>query len=511
VKQQNPGSGAASGIAGAGILGATMGEDQQMNTTAGLPTGRLVALDDRVRLWRDESVALGGAPWGILRIAPAARPLLRRLQAAGSAGLAPADGIEQTVVDMLIFRGIVHPLPTQESAADGIVDVVVPVYQRPELLDSCLGALRASTPQVRIIVVDDASPSEAVGDVARSHGAILIRHPHNRGPAAARNTGLGAANTPIVAFIDADCAVTPGWLQPLVGHFDDPRVAAVAPRIRPRSDCTGLLPRYELIRSALDMGPRPQVVANGAALGYLPSAALLVRRTALGHRGFDEELRVGEDVDLVWRLTDTGWIVRYEPASVVTHEIRPQLPDWAGRHFVYGTSAAELDRRHPRRLAPARLSAWNLAIALLVVGRRPSPPLAATAAVGVAGLSTVLMARKLRASSVSPAVAPIVVGKGLVAEATAVGHLLRREWWPLGWIALAAAPRSRIGRFAAAAMLMPIAREWFDRRPALDPMRYLVLRLTEDAAYGSGVIASAIRRARPGVLLPMVRPPCRRR
>jgi mycofactocin system glycosyltransferase len=488
-----------------------MVENQQLDTTAGLPAGRLVALDDRVLMWRDDSVVLGGAPWGILRIAPAARPFLRRLKDAGSAGLAPSRGVEHAVVDILIARGIVHPLPTREPVPDSMVDVVIPVYQRPDLLDACLAALRASTPQVRIIVVDDASPDDAVGDVARSHSVMLIRHPLNRGPAAARNTGLAAANAPIVAFVDADCAVTPGWLDPLVGHFDDPRVAAVAPRIRPRSNCTELLPRYELTRSALDMGPRPELVANGAPLGYLPSAALLVRRNTLEHLGFDEELRVGEDVDLVWRLTDSGSLVRYEPASVVTHEMRPQLLDWAGRHFAYGTSAAELDRRHPRRLAPARLSVWNLAIGLLVAGRRPSRGLSVAAALGVAGLSAGLLARRLRDSAVDPMVAPVVVGKGLVAEAAAIGHLLRREWWPLGWLALAAAPRSRIARFAAAAMLVPIAREWFTRRPAVDPMRYLALRLSEDAAYGSGVIVSAIRRMRPGVLLPMVRLPGRRR
>jgi hypothetical protein len=98
-----------------------------------------------------------------------------------------------------------------------------------------------------------------------------------------------------------------------------------------------------------------------------------------------------------------------------------------------------------------------------------------------------------------------------VAETAATGHLLRREWWPLGWLALAAAPRSRLGRYAAAAMLIPVAHEWFTRRPRLDPVRYLALRLSEDAAYGSGVIASAIADKRPGVLLPMVRMPGRRR
>ena len=485
--------------AATGILITTMGGN-----------GRVV-IDERVRIWRDAAVVLGGSPWGVLRIAEAARPFLRRLNDAGSAGLTPSPGVEQAVVDLLIARGIVHPLPNRQPVPDGVVDVVVPVYGRPEMLDACLASLRASAPHMRIIVVDDASPSEAVGDVARSHGAILIRHSVNRGPAAARNSGLAMVSAPIVAFVDADCVVTPGWLDPLVPHFDDPRVAAVAPRVRPRSGSSDLLPRYELTRSALDMGARPDLVADGAPLGYLPSATLLVRQTALEHRGFDEALRVGEDVDLVWRLTDSGSIVRYEPASEVDHEIRPRLPDWARQHFTYGTSAAGLDRRHPRRLAPARLSWWHLAVGLMIAARRPSPALGVAAGVTIAGLSAALLARRLRASSVDPLVAPYVVGKGLVSEAAAVGHLLRREWWPIGWLALATAPRSRIGRLAAAIMLIPIAHEWLTRRPAVDPMRYLALRLTEDAVYGSGGIASAITENQPSVLIPVLRLPRRRR
>ncbi|MBJ7398649.1 mycofactocin biosynthesis glycosyltransferase MftF [Mycolicibacterium sp.] len=488
-----------------------MDDDEQWTSPAGLPAGRAVALDGRVRIWRDASVVLGGAPWGIVRIAAAARPFVLRLKHAGAAGLVPSPGVEHAVVDLLVPRGIVHPLPIRDHQPGNVVEVVVPAYERADLLDDCLGALRAASPEVRIIVVDDASRSERVGDVARAHGATLIRHAVNRGPAAARNTGLDAVSAPIVAFVDADCAVTPGWIDPLVIHFDDPRIAAVAPRIRPRSSSGGVLPRYEFTRSALDMGPRPELVARGAPLGYLPSAAIMIRRSAMAPLRFDEALRVGEDVDLVWRLSDAGWMVRYEPASVVTHKIRPRLLDWARRHFDYGTSAAQLDVRHPRRLAPARLSVWNLAVGLLVLARWPTRGLAVAAGLGVAGLSTGLLARTLRASSVDPAVASLVVARGLVAEAGATGHLLRREWWPLGWLALAAAPRSRLSRFAAAAMLIPIAAEWFIRRPALDPVRYVALRLMEDAAYGTGVIASAVADRRPGVLLPLVRMPGSRR
>ena len=60
-------------------------------------------------------------------------------------------------------------------------------------------------------------------------------------------------------------------------------------------------------------------------------------------------------------------------------------------------------------------------------------------------------------------------------------------------------------------MLIPIAGEWFTRRTGMDLPRYVALRLLEDAAYGNGVIIGALRRGRPGVLLPLVRLPGRGR
>jgi len=480
-----------------------------LTDSPGLPDGRPVAWDDRVQVFGDGSVLLGGAPWGVLRIAPAGRAFVRRLRAAGAAGLVPAPGVERSLADLFVRRGVAHPVARLGTAPE--VEVVVPVYEQPELLEACLRSLTVASPGLRIIVVDDASTSRAVGDIALAHGATLVRHAHNRGPAAARNTGLRKVSAPIVAFVDADCAVTPGWLDVLTAHFDDPRVAAVAPRIRPHSSraSAGVLDRYQAVRSSLDMGARPELVAHGAPLGFLPSAALLVRRSCLAADAFDERMQVGEDVDLVWRLIDEGHLVRYEPAAVVDHEVRPGPRRWTRRIFDYGTSAAKLDRRHPRRLVPARLSFWNMTAAALMLSRRPSAPVAAAAAVGTLGLAVAWRARTLRASSVDGRVALVIVGRELVSDASSAGHLLRREWWPIGWLALAACPRSTVARAAAAAMLVPPVREWLTAQPRIDLPRYLALRLTEDAAYGSGVIVSAVRSRRPGVLLPLVRLPRR--
>ncbi|NUU22701.1 MAG: mycofactocin system glycosyltransferase, partial [Streptomycetaceae bacterium] len=104
-----------------------------------------------------------------------------------------------------------------------------------------------------------------------------------------------------------------------------------------------------------------------------------------------------------------------------------------------------------------------------------------------------------------------VVAKGLTAEAAALGHALRREWWPLGLTCLATAHRNRPARAAAAAMLAPLAAEWLTRRPPLDPLRWTALRLADDLAYGTGVTASAYHHRTMAPLLPEIRLPLPRR
>lgn len=463
-----------------------------------LPPGFRVRLDPRVRIWADGSVIVGGAPWRISRIEPAVRDLVRRLVDAGRSGLTVDSPIDRTAARALLDRGFAHPLlrPAPRSAAP--VDLVIPAMDHPHDLDRLLASLEPA----RATVVDDGSTDpSSIARVAADHGARLIRHATNQGPSAARNTGLAAASSDVVAFIDSDCTASPDWAARLVEHFEDPAVAAVAPRVTPTTTGATLLERYEATRSALDMGRRPELVRPGARLGFVPSAALVVRRSVIAGVGFDEGLRLGEDVDLVWRLVDAGWLVQYDPSVVVAHRTRDRPWAWLRRRFEYGTSAPDLDARHPGRLVPARVSSWNLAVLTLVADRRY------VAATAVASSAALLLARPLAGLPRHRPLAAYAVGKGLVADGAAVGHLFRREWWPLGAVALAASTRSRAARTIAVLMIAPLAWEWITARPGIDPARYVLMRLADDAAYGSGVIAAAVGRRRLAPLIPRVRLP----
>jgi mycofactocin system glycosyltransferase len=461
-----------------------------------LPAGFRVALDTRVRFWSDGSLMVGGAPWRVSRVGSRARPFLDALRRSSEGGVVATTELELQVARGLLDRGLAHPLPT--GCGPLAVTVVVPAYDRTSALATCLHALNGHD----VLVVDDHSrDGTGVAQVAHAHGARVHRHDDNRGPAAARNSGLTLAASELVAFVDSDCSVPPRWLSKLVPHFADPKVAMVAPRVMPDVRGNRLLGRHEAARSALDMGRRPEQVRPGAQLGFVPAAALVVRRSALAGVGFDESLRLGEDVDLAWRLVDAGWQVRYDPSVVVLHEVRYTLRAWITRRFEYGTSAADLSERHPARLAPARLSAWNLAALSLLVSGRPR------GAALVAAGATALLARRLRGDKGTLALAATIVAKGIVADSAATGHALRREWWPLGAACLLFAFRSPAARAGTTCMLAPVAWEWLWRRPDVDIVRYAALRLAEDAAYGSGVIASAIRARTVAPLRPQIRLP----
>jgi mycofactocin glycosyltransferase len=462
-----------------------------------LPAGFRIALDQGTSLRAGDRVATGGAPWKVVRFGAAARPHLATLRRSGERGLAATSPIGLALARQLLDHGLAHPMPEPRSEPHNVT-AVIPAYDRADELERCLAAVKG----VPVIVVDDGSPDpRPLRRVAEAYGALLVRHPRNRGPAAARNTGLRLVDTAFTAFVDSDCRPEEGWLDVLMPYFDDPKVAAVAPRVVPETGDPSLLARYESARSALDMGSRAALVRPGARLGFVPSATLIVRTSKLRDPAFDEEMRLGEDVDFVWRLADRGLHVRYQPQARVTHTARVELRAWARRRHEYGTSAAALAHRHPGRLAPARLSAWNLAtLAFLTYGR----PLRATASVTVA---STLLTRTLKGTPGRWTLSATILGKGTLADAATIGHALRREWWPLGLMCLVTSRRSRLARAGATAMLAPIALEWINNRPNLDPIRYTALRLLEDIAYGSGVTASARQHRSLNPLLPRVHLP----
>jgi mycofactocin system glycosyltransferase len=448
-----------------------------------LPADFRLRPDPSLALLQDGRVLLGGAPYRLLRLTEQAVPVISAWLDGKPVGKRRSAGL---LARRLVQAGMMHPVPSTHDEGGGpgpSVTVVVPVRDRPEQLAHCLSGLRDGP---EVIVVDDGSVQpDAVAKVVRAAGARLIRRPVNGGPAAARNTGLAHATTELVAFIDSDCVPRPGWIEVLLPHFADPAVAAVAPRIIADSPGNGALAAYEAERSALDMGPRESIVRPGATVPYVPSAALLIRRAAVGE-GFDEGMRVGEDVDLVWRLAASGHHVRYDPSVGVAHQHRTRPRPWFAQRIQYGTSAAPLAARHPGMLPAAAMAGWSAAAWGLALARRPI-----SGAVLTAG-TTALLAHKLSAWCDQPwRMASQLGGQGTLLAGEMLGRTLTRTWWPLALPLAAAVPRLRLS-LAAAAALPPLL-EYRRSRPGVPILPWTAIRLADDVAYSIGVWKGCLR------------------
>ncbi|MFI1212959.1 mycofactocin biosynthesis glycosyltransferase MftF [Streptomyces sp. NPDC020802] len=447
-----------------------------------LPHGFVVALDRHTRVLDGGRAVLGGFPTRLLRLTPRARSLLtgRTLRVTDRASAVLADRL----LDLGMANPVVGSLP---PCPDPRYTVVVPVRDRARQLDRLLGSVGTRSP---VVVVDDASrrPGD-VAAVAVRHGARLVRLPTNLGPAGARNAGLQLVTTPYVVFADSDVVLAPETVPTLLRHFTDPRVAMAVPRIvgLPTAGSSSWIGRYEEARSSLDLGRHPAGVRPGTPVSWASTACVVARVDALGD-GFDATLRVGEDVDLCWRLVEQGRRVRYEPTVEAAHEHRVRLADWFLRKAVYGTGAGPLAQRHPRYIAPAVFAPWStVLIVALLAQRRWSLPVAGAVLGGV----TLRIARKLGGTRHPYRLAARLTANGAFGALSQTSALLTRHWWPL--TALGCAVSSRVRKAAAVAALTDIALEYRKDDARLDPVRYGVTRRLDDLAYGAGVWLSAIR------------------
>jgi glycosyltransferase involved in cell wall biosynthesis len=204
------------------------------------------------------------------------------------------------------------------------LDVIIPVHDVQEYLQAAVAsALRQRGADVRVILVDDASASGISRAVTASVDprVTVVRHDHNRGVAAARNTGVTHGDRPWVAFLDADdlwplartvqllAVGTPHELR--VGHqrvFDDGD--------DPNPECEPEL-----------AGTHPTRVAP----------AMLFPRAVLEAVGpFDDDLRLGDFVDWMARARHVGIPERVVPRVSLLRRAH-------ARNTTRGAAAAKRD------------------------------------------------------------------------------------------------------------------------------------------------------------------------
>ena len=444
--------------------------------------GTRYRLDSSWRRPAGGNVVVAGSPLRLFRLSTGGAQVAAMVEV----GEAPDTAAVHQMLDRFVEAGALHPQHPTAPFRPAQVTIVVPAFG-PLQVSLVEQLARHPGP---VVVVDDAGPAP-FGNDAPTDRVQLVRHERNRGPAAARNTGLALVTTPLVAFLDTDVTPDGDWLLPLLTHFADERVALVAPRVMGAPGDTRLH-EYEQRHSSLDLGDEPARIAAGTRVSYVPAAALVCRVAALrAIDGFDADMRVGEDVDLVWRLAAAGYRCRYEPAGQVRHTPRATISAWCRQRMGYGRSAAPLAQRHPGALAPVRMSGWSALAWVLLVARHP------LLALGVAAGTSAALVRKLH--DLPPRDAALLAARGHAAAGGQLADAVVRVWWPVAAVAAVFVPRLRPA--VAAAFVLPAAVTAVRTRSA-QPLADLPLSTLDRMSYGVGVWRGVVDERTAAPLLP---------
>ena len=274
----------------------------------------------------------------------------------------------------------------QPAAAAPCFSVVLPTYQRPRTLGQVLAGLAAQEwppEQMEVLVVSDGGGDGSAELVRGFASSFPLRRLEqvNRGPAAARNLGIGSARGRLVLFLDDDVVPSPRLLaEHARSHAEAANRVVIGTRLEPagplrpwvRWECRTLAEQYEAM-AAGRWSPTPyQFYTGNASVGIEH-----LRRAG----GFDVSWRRAEDLELGFRLQRLGLQFVFNPAAAATHVADRSYRSWLDAAFQYGRNevlfgkaeeraAAEFPHRHPLTRALVRAGLRRPALA------RRLPPLA---------------------------------------------------------------------------------------------------------------------------------------
>ena len=297
-------------------------------------------------LGQDELVACAFGLGAAGVVAPAMRP-------AASPGLMAVRMLSAgEFLPFVSLNGSCPPLPV----AQPMVSVVICAYNAERTMLPCLESLRRlQYPNFEVIIVDDGSRDRTAAIAADFPEFRLIRQP-NKGLSVARNVGLHAARGEIIAYTDSDCVVDPHWLSMMVramteGGFD----GCGGPNYAPHEEgwvegCVAASP-----------GAPSHVLTGDDRAEHLAGCNMFFRKAALTQiDGFDPQFTAaGDDVDVCWRMLDTGFTLGYCPAAFVWHFRRNTVKAYYGQQRGYGKAEAMLYLKYPERFNALGQVKWR--------------------------------------------------------------------------------------------------------------------------------------------------------
>ena len=242
------------------------------------------------------------------------------------------------------------------------VSIIVPVLDREKVIGRCMQSLlELDYPSYEIIVVDNGS-SDRTPEIVSGYPVKLITE-LQKGPYAARNTGIQHTSGEMICFIDSDCLAHTDWLKKLVRNFTDERVAGVGGQLQTHEPET-LVEQFEDYAGIMVYN-LPKGVVQWDRHKFLSGAVytsnvMFKKETLLEVGGFDPEFLSGGDFHLCWQIQRMGYRLLFDPEAIVRHVHRSTVQGLMKQFCKYGIEQPRLLTKQPDGLSFIKLKTYLL-------------------------------------------------------------------------------------------------------------------------------------------------------
>jgi glycosyltransferase involved in cell wall biosynthesis len=230
------------------------------------------------------------------------------------------------------------------------ISIVIPTYNRPTVLASCMQAIAGvAYPRDRfeVIVVNDGGTAP-LDEILAPYRELSLRliHQANSGPAAARNRGACEATGELIVFTDDDCAPAPDWLARFAERYAQAPDCAIGGETR-----NALAQNIYSTASQFLVSYLLAYYGDAGRARFFPTSNLAFPTGIFREiGGFDVSfpLAAGEDRELCDRWQHRGYRMIYAPEAVVLHSHRLTARTFLRQHFRYGCGAFYFHMRRAR-------------------------------------------------------------------------------------------------------------------------------------------------------------------
>lgn len=225
------------------------------------------------------------------------------------------------------------------------ISFVIPVRNGAPWIEAVLQAVlrEAEGHEFEIVIIEDGSLDESPRILESFGDRLRVVAGDGGGAARAINLGLREARHPLIAQLDQDVRIQPGWLSLLLAEMEDPRVAAAQGHYVADEDASV----WERVMG-LDLAQR--YAQKDKYVDHVCTGNTLYRTEALALVGYlDETLGYGYDNDLSYRLHDAGYkLVRCRDARSV-HYWRDNFSGYFTQQYGMGYGRIDLVFKHQGR------------------------------------------------------------------------------------------------------------------------------------------------------------------